>query len=855
MQPFLNQLYTLAPERTSMKKCLPLLLLYFAVSLNTWAQALTINIRGSLQSTDKAPIADASISLLKSMDNSFVSGNTSKDDGTFSIDNVAEGNYKIKITLLGFKEYISEAIVVKTGSADVNLGNIILRSSERSLKEVAIVKEKNMLEMSIDKKTFNVDKNITATGGTAADVLQNIPSVTVDASGNVSLRGKSNVTILIDGRPATLLAGDVASALQALPAASIDNVEIITNPSSKYDAQGKTGIINIITKASKNQGLNGMLTLGAGTRDKYNGGLNINMRKDKWNYALNSNFRISNNYQRNTTQRSNRNNDSGSYTAADGLRQFDGSFNSITVGYNPDSLNTLSLTQNINFMRFGNKGYQEFDLLSAPGIVYGIQRRDEIFRGGPNSGSTNMNWKHKFKKPKQELVTDASFSYSQTDINQNLRTYDLDAKGNVASGVTVQEVPSANTNRNFNIQTDFSSPLGKKEAKIEAGLKSQNFWFDSKNNATITLPGGTANTDFVLKNEYKYDQHTHAAYTNYTNKYKKWSYQGGLRLEYASYNGYGGATVLTNYNNSFLNLFPTAYLAYQLKETQQVYLNYSRRTDRPYFRQLLPYLNISNALDTTSGNPNLEPEFIDNVEIAYNIQLPKGNNIMASVYFQNTNNLSQNYTKTYADGTSFSQNVNLSSGRTFGLELIGKSQITKAWDATLSTNFFQNKIDGSNVDPSINNEGFSWFAKLNSNYKFSKQLSLQFMGNYESAKPAAQGRLQEVYWMDLALKGTFLKGNKASLTLNVTDIFNTRKYTTNFNLPLYEQSIYRDRETRIATLTFTYKFGKTEFNQSMGGGRGRRGKTTDQKKELQTRDGNLKSGGEDDNNGGGGGQK
>jgi iron complex outermembrane recepter protein len=839
-----------------MKKCLPLLLFFFALSGNTWAQALTINIFGSLQSASKAPIADASISLLKGVDNSFVSGNTSKDDGTFSIDNVAEGNYKIKITLLGFKEYISEAIVVKAGAADLNLGSITLRQRERSLKEVAIVKEKNMLEMSIDKKTFNVDKNITATGGTAADVLQNIPSVTVDATGNVSLRGKSNVTILIDGRPATLLAGDVASALQALPAASIDNVEIITNPSSKYDAQGKTGIINIITKANKNQGLNGMFTLGAGTRDKYNGGLNINLRKNKWNYALNSNFRISNNYQRNTTERNNRDNDSGSYTAADGLRQFDGSFNSITVGYSPDSLNTLSLTQNVNFMRFGNKGYQEFDLLSAPGILYNTQRRDEIFRGGPNSGSTNMNWKHKFKKPKQELVTDASFSYSQTDINQNLRTYDLDTKGIPASGVTVQDVPSANTNRNFNIQTDFSSPIGKKEAKIEAGLKSQNFWFDSKNNATITLPGGTTNTDFVLKNEYKYDQHTHAAYTNYTNKYKKWSYQGGLRLEYAAYNGYGGATVLTNYNNSFLNLFPTAYLAYQLKETQQVYLNYSRRTDRPYFRQLLPYLNISNALDTTSGNPNLEPEFIDNIEIAYNLQLPKGNNIMASVYFQNTNNLSQNYTKTYADGTSFSQNVNLSSGRTFGLELIGKSQITKAWDATLSTNFFQNKIDGSNVDPSINNEGFSWFAKLNSNYKFSKQLSLQFMGNYESAKPAAQGRLQEVYWMDLALKGTFLKGNKASLTLNVTDIFNTRKYTTNFNLPLYEQSIYRDRETRIATLTFTYKFGKTEFNQSMGGGRGRRGKGTEQKKELQTRDGNLKSGGgEDDNNGGGGGQK
>lgn len=830
-----------------MKKSLLLTLSIICFLPQLWAQGSKISISGILKSQEKKPVQDASVALLRSSDNSMAAGNTSNEDGTFIIENVSEGNYKLRISSLGLTEKLIENIVVSATSSNINVGEIIVRKSENALKVVEVVNERNMLEMSIDKKTFNVDKNITATGGTAADVLQNIPSVTVDATGNVSLRGKSNVTILIDGRPATLLAGDVASALQALPSASIESVEVITNPSSKYDAQGKTGIINIITKTNKNQGLNGTATLGVGTRDKYNGGININMRKNKWNYALNSNFRISNNFQRTTTTRQNTGNDSGSYTYGDGLREFDGSFNSLTLGYTPDTQNTISLTQNINFMRFGNKGYQDFDLLSAPGIVYTTQRRDEIFRGGPNSGSTNMNWKHKFKNPKQEITTDASFSYSQTDINQTLRTYNLDADRNVASGITLQEIPSANRNRNFNIQTDYSSPMGK-EGKFESGLKSQNFWFNSKNNATITFPGGQPSTDAVLQNQYEYAQHTHAAYANYSSKYKKWSYQGGLRAEYAAYDGEGGAATITQYSNSFLNLFPSAYLAYQVKQNQQLYINYSRRTDRPWFRSLLPYLNISNALDTSSGNPDLKPEFIDNVELSYNIQLPKGNNIMASLYYQSTTNLQQNFTRTYADGTSFTQPVNLSSGRTYGLELTAKTQITKPWDATLSTNFFQNKIDGNNVDPSINNEGFSWFAKLNSNYKLNKQLSLQLMANYESAKPAAQGQLQEVYWMDLALKGSFLKNNKASVTLNVTDIFNTRKYTTDYNLPLFFQSIYRDRETRIATITFTYKFGKTEFGGGADAGRGKRGRgsNVEQKKELKARDGNLKTGSDDD---------
>lgn len=840
-----------------MKYYFSMLLCLICCSSNIWGQNNSISLSGKILSSSKQPIQDAAIALFNDGDNKIIAGNTSNEDGSFIIDKLNAGHYHLRISIIGYREKAIPSIVLDAQKGNVNLGNIFLETSDVAFKGVDIVKEKEMFQMGIDKKTFNVDKNITATGGTAADVLQNIPSVTVDATGNVSLRGKSSVNILIDGRPATLLAGDVASALQSMPAASIESVEIITNPSSKYDAQGNAGIINIITKSNKNQGLNGSATLGIGERGKYNGGLNINLKKGKWNYAINSNFRISDNFQRTTTDRHNIVNDSGSHTYGDYQRQFDGWFNSFTIGYSLDSQNTISITQNLNKMRFGTFGGQEFDLYAKAGSNYAITERGESFKGGPNSSSSNMNWKHKFKKPKQELTTDVSFSISKSNNKQVLTTNSLDGNRNMLYGTILQEIPSENQNKNLNAQTDFTTPLWGKDGKFEAGLKTQNFWFNTDNNPTKTLPGGSPNTDALLKNTYEYAQHNFAAYSSYGNKYKKWSYQGGVRIEYSGYEGSVGKINPTPYSNSFLNLFPTAYLAYQYKENQQFYLNYSKRIDRPYFLKMMPYLNIANALDTSSGNPNLKPEFINNLEFAYNIQLPKGNNVMASIYYQQTSNLTQNFTKIYAEGTSFSQPVNLSSGSTYGFELICKTQITKAWDATISGNFFQNNINGANIDPSISNQGFSWFSKLNSNYKFNKQISFQLMGNYESAKPAAQGNLQQVYWFDAALKANFLKNNKASIVLNVTDIFNTRKYTTNYNLPLYYQTIYRDKETQIATITFTYKFGKSEWDNKSGSDsgrpkRGKQGGNAENKKDLKERDGNLKSG-DDDNSGGGNG--
>jgi iron complex outermembrane recepter protein len=831
-------------------------LLIFTCTFGTqasFAQIAKSIISGRIIDQSKKPTPDANVTLLRQEDGTVAGGDVTGDDGSYTIEVANAGKYKLRINALGFGDKIIEEIDIAVIGSNKKMSDITLSKSETTLKGVEIVKERNLLEMSIDKKTFNVDKNITSAGGSAADMLQNVPSVTVDADGNVSLRGKSNVTILIDGRPATLMGGDVASALQSLPAASVESVEVITNPSSKYDAQGSTGILNIITKKDKNIGLNGSATLGIGTRDKYNGGINMNLKNDKWNFSLNSNFRDNNNYNRGTVSRKNLFSDTSSFTKSDYQRQFFGWFNALTAEYTINKNNTISLTQNVNIMRFGSKGNATYNLYDAPSDIYNYQDRYEKFTGGPTTTSTNLNYKHKFKKPKQELTADVTYAIANSTHEQTLTSNTYDHNGNLQYGPELQSIPSTGGNNSINAQVDYSTPFLTKEGKLEAGVKTQNFWFNSANNPVITVPGQTPVFDTFLHSAYKYNQQTHAAYVSFNDQQKKWSYQAGLRLEYAGYSGEASNVTSQNYSNNFVNLFPSAYLAYQIDKSQQVYLNYTKRTNRPFFMQMIPYLNVANALDTTSGNPNLKPEFIDNFELAYNAQLPKSTNLIASIYYQRITNLIQNYTRPYADGTSFSEPVNLSYGTTYGLELTGRTQITKAWDATLSCNFFQNKIMGSNIDPSINNSGFSWFSKLNTNYKLSKAISVQLMGNYESAKPAAQGTLKEVYWIDAAIKATFMK-NKASITFNVSDIFNTRKYTTVYNLALYDQTSYRNRETQIATITFTYKFGKSDAGNKMfgSGKRSKQNNSDSPKKESKERDSNLKSG-DDDNSGGGNG--
>jgi len=827
-------------------------------------------VSGKLIDASNNPVSYATVTLLR-QDSTVVNGDLTQDDGSFNIINTGLGTFILRINAIGLDKKIIPNIQITDAVPLKNLGKIKVNAGPTKLKEVNIVGEKPIMEMKVDKKVFNVEKNTTTAGGSASDVLQNVPSVSVDVDGNVSLRGKQDVTILIDGKPATLLGTDAASALQSLPASSIESVEVITNPSAKYDAQGLTGIINIITKKDGRLGINGTAVLGAGTADKYNGSLSLNARKGKWNVFLNGNFRLNSNY--NHTNINTQDVGSDSYYTLGierSQRRFDGSFNSVGATYDFDKNNSITVTENVNIMDFSYKDPSTntvFTNASRTAYVDSTYRYSQG-GGGPLSFSTALDYKRKFKKQGEEFSVDATVATTTMTHSQIYNTQYFDANLNPYPYSPVNETaPSTGSNGSFNAWADYTDPLFTKNGKLGIGWKSQVYWFKSQN--TPLVDSGTTVKDAVdntLLNNFNYTQQIHAGYINWNDQLGKFSYQAGLRAEYATYDGTDYTITTTPYNNSYFDLFPSAFVSYQLPAQQSIYLNYSRRTNRPSFWELLPYLDLSVPGIISKGNPGVIPEFINNIEFSYNKQDSKGNNIILGAYYQYTENLiaridSQIITGTYA-GFHFREPENLAAGITYGFEATGHLQLLPIWDATISANLFQNQInvgDTAKAKYVSDQSGFSWIAKVNTNIKLPGNFSLQINGNYESPKVVPQGKLQEVYWVDVALRKNLWK-NKATIVINCSDIFNTRKYTTIYNVPgFYNETYYRDRETRVGNITFTYRFGKSDFGKSAAGDKrkGKGAKDDNGMPQKEDRENNLKGDDKDDNGGGttGGGGK
>lgn len=851
---------------------LPVLLL---VVFPVFAQQNPGRVSGKLTDKNNDPVSYATVTLLRT-DSTVVNGDLSKDDGSFNIASVPIGRYIVRIESVGAdRKFINVEITNET--PEKNLGKIKLSPDEHALKEVSITGEKPIMELKVDKKVFNVEKNTTTAGGSATDVLQNVPSVSVDADGTVNLRGKSDVTILIDGKPATMFGSDITSALQSLPAGSIESVEVITNPSAKYDAQGSTGIINIVTKKDGRFGINGSVTMGAGTNDKYNGNLALNARKGKWNVFLNSSARQNRTWNNVITDKIDR--DSSEHTYEHVPRHFDGFFNTIGASYDFDKNNSVTVTENVNRMQFGYKDYSDYYMYSSRNEnlsdSFFHRNRYTDFVVDIFSISSAVDYRRKFKKKDEELNVD--FTYAHTDINktQNFLTnlYTDTLSNNVYD--IYENAPGSGYNNSTNIWADYTDPLFTKNGKLGLGFKSQFYDFYSTANPLIdTANPRDTHLDSSLLNNFKYTQQIHAGYVNWSDQLGKFSYQAGLRVEDAVYDGSGDLPTHASFHTSFFNLFPSAFISYQLGNDQSLYLNYSRRTNRPGFMQLLPFKDFSNPGTINMGNPGLIPEFINNIEFSYSKADNRGDNIILSAYYAYTENLNQRVLRRITDadstiglknyvGSLLSQPVNISSGTTYGLEGTAHIQIVKIWDATVNINYFENQLNVGSVDPIYtpylqSNNGSSWFGKLNTNLKLPKNFSLQVNANYESPKVVTEGHIQETYWMDVAIRKNFWK-NKATLILNCSDVFNTHTNVTVYDIAGSTETINRIRETRIGNINFTYRFGKADLNNN------KKAKSMDDKNKPpkpgdEERDQNLKQ--KDDNDqpggggsGGGGGQK
>ncbi|MDQ7947432.1 MAG: TonB-dependent receptor [Pedobacter sp.] len=741
-------------------------------------------------------------------------------DGNFVITNIPKGVYTFKASYVGYQTMVRDSISISDAVNDIKLGTVKMKTAKGNiLNEVTVTAPKTTMQLGIDKKIFSVDQSLVSEGGSASDLLQNVPSVQTDIDGNVSLRGSSGVKVLIDGKPSLIAGGNVAQILQSIPASSIESVELITNPSAKYDAEGQSGIINIVLKRNKKLGFNGSLALTAGNRDNYNANTSLSFQNKKinlyGNYSYRYGNRIGGGYNNisyfntsSSTAFADQNTDSRNLNKGHNLKA--------GIDYYVADKTVLSFSSGLNFRDENETELLNINQFGATRNPLLLSNRTNQENGGGNSYDLNFDISQKFKKPKEELTFNFGFSEGNNDNYQvyNTNTYNVNGV-NVISSPDVQRTDRNSFNRNYNAQVDYSLPLGK-AGKLEAGLRSQIRIAESSTFADEVSPvNGQFNFNYALSNEFNNKDQVHAAYFNYQNQIKDFGYQLGLRAEDASLTTQLGAYDINSNLNyipgkvAYRRIYPSIFLTQKLKGDQQLQLSYSRRVNRPRGWDTNPFIDVSDPLAHRQGNVNLKPEDVHAFELSYSKFFSKWS-LISTAYLRQTNDVIQRIrTEPDANGITLVTPQNLTRSTASGLELIGKFDLYKSWNFTANVNLYQSKIEGVPAFGVVENSGFSYNANITNNFILPHGITMQLRGEYRSREVMAQGKRKAMYGLDAGAKYDISK--KASLSLNVRDVFSTRKWQMTTGGAYSITDFSRSMQGTMANLTFSYRFGKTDF--------------------------------------------
>ncbi len=757
------------------------------------------------------PIEYASVAVLKA-DSSVLTGMLSKPNGDFSFESLPLGKYLLRINFIGY-ETVYKSAVLAAKSNNMDVGNIKLKSNTKTLNAVNVVGEKPAYTMAIDKRVFNVDKNLSSIGGTATDVMKQVPSVNVDIDGNVTVRN-GTPTIFVDGRPTTLT-------LDQIPADAIEKIEVVTNPSAKYDAEGMSGILNIVLKKNKKAGINGMLSAGGTSLGSSNGGMDFNMRQEKFNFFVNYNFRNRVSPMNSRLFRKNIGQDTTTYTEQLQSGDFYRRFQNGRIGFDwfIDNRNTISISENLtagNFNNYNDQTVNESDI-NHQKVRYGTGINNS--KNGFRNYSTQVGYKHNFAKEGHELTADFTYNYATSDNTSNYSLQYHDLKGDdIFDPIPQLRNGTGGGNTSYITgQVDYVNPITEK-SKIEAGLRSNTRKFTNFTNMYgLNYPGSDFKLDSSLSSDYKYSEQINAAYATYTGAIDNFGYQVGLRAEQSFYKGESFLGTYQSYKVDYpISLFPSLFLSQKLKGDNELQLNYSRRIRRPWFRDLLPTMDY-NGQSASTGNPSLSPEFTNSFEFSYLKDFNRKVNLLVSIYYRNTEHaITDFYQDTVLTLNGQQQHVllsypiNASSRNSYGAEFTVRTQVTKGWDITANANLAQTKINATQGDNSLTNQGFTWFGKLNSTTKLPWNLTFQVNGEYESKQILPQGERMPKWSVDAALKKDMLKNKALSISLGINDIFNTDRNLTYTTTSFSDQENYRKRLTRELRLNAVWRFGKMD---------------------------------------------
>ncbi|NUM32258.1 MAG: TonB-dependent receptor [Bacteroidetes bacterium] len=774
-------------------------------SLNTLAQ--TGVIRGKVTDEKNYPIAYASIYVIKASDSSNVMGAVTNETGQFIIEKLSFEKYYVRIKNVGSidKWLVAEPNAYKP---TVTFSSIVLNSTGKDLKEIEIGAERKLIENNIDKKTFTIDKSIISQSGSAVEAIEQIPLISTDENGNIQLRGSSSILILINGKPTGMKGESIQSILKQIPANSIEKIEVITNPSSKYDSEGANGIINIILKHNKNTGINGNINAQIGTKDKYNLSAAISYNKNNiglnFSYGLRYNNRIWNGFFYRKVFLS----DSTYYFDTDnnGYNRDFSQTASAGLDYNFNKLNSISFGVSSNFGTKKSPEYIKYTEFDTYKTTFALFSRQNNIYGENFFFNFNSQYKKTFKNNKNELSAALNYtSNNDSNINKGSNYYTLYNYLPIDSISLNRQNINFTKNSNFIAQTDYTY-LFSNSRKLETGLKTTYRNYD--NNMLIKQSDILKNEWFIdssLSNHFVYSELINAAYVNFSGVYKNIGYQAGTRVEQTITDGelkFNNQKV--GYNR--IDFFPSFYLYKKIKTEHEFKVNYTRRIERPSVYQLNPFQDLSDPRNVRKGNPDLKPQFINNIEFDYVFTNKK---LMTNpgIYYKQTNNLMWRYMtlENYVNYVTFE---NIGSSYNMGFDWITTYTFNKWLNTLTSLTAYYNRMKGNLGGFSFDNNNWNANLKQTATFKIKKVIELQFTYNYRTPFLTPQGESLPMQWLDFGGNLPIMKG-KGVFTITLSDIFNTRKFGMELYANNMESVFQRKMESRILYIGFNYRFGKT----------------------------------------------
>lgn len=790
-----------------MNRIVLVLAMFFATSALFASESIQGRV---IDSRTQTPIEFANITILKTEADKSVGGAITNNEGIFNISSVPDGNYKLRISFVGYQTLSK---VISVSGSKIALGDLALEEDSKTLKEVEVVGQGSQMRFDIDKKVFSVDQNIAAAGGSATEVLQNIPSVNVDNEGNISLRNNESVEVWINGKPAGLTAENRAQVLQQLPAESIESIEVMTNPSAKFNPEGTAGIINLVMKKNKKAGYYGNIGAGLmvvdGGKIGGNTDFSINYSNKKFETFANIGYRKMNMQGEGFSNRTNYNNGDTTVLKQNSTtnRNFGGLFLRGGIDYHLNDKNTLGITA---FGMNGNRGENsltEYKLSQAnsQNLLRDYSRDNE--ESGDHPGyNVSLNHKVDFDKLGSNLIT--NISVSGHDMNSDNRYIQTD-KINTTLNQDITQT-GTNNNRELEIKTDYTKKFSEND-RLEMGWNST---WEKRLSESDGYDNKAASEIATYYNKFINNEQIHAAYATFGKKINSFSAQVGLRGEYYARNLKSIDKIQEKpFSDHSFDLFPSAYLSYTLPKNNELQLNYTKRVNRPRGRQVNSFRDYADSTNISYGNPTLNPEFASAFELNY-LKNWDNHTLSASLFYRYTDDVIQRVSF-MNNNTMESTFMNMTKQQNAGLELVAKNRLFKILNLTSSLNFYKEKIDPSTYTNPLNaaikvtipgQDDFSWNARVIANLLFSKTFSGQVTGQYSAPQLIAQGERDASYSLDLGLRKTLLD-KKINLNLMVRDLLNSRKMSSK----TWGDGFYQVSENKFAGrmigLTVSYNFG------------------------------------------------